>query len=60
MLQYSSKYDTCSVIDHEVRHNIVKVAVDPRDDSIYVLRTVKYLHVVLLSVLLLSFPITRC
>ena len=23
----------CSVIDHEFRHHIVKVAVDPRDDS---------------------------
>ena len=23
----------CSVIDHEFRHNIVKVAVDPRGDS---------------------------
>ena len=23
----------CSVIDHEFRHNVVKVAVDPRGDS---------------------------
>ena len=23
----------CPVINHEFRHNIVKVAVDPRDDS---------------------------
>ena len=23
----------CPVIDHEFRHNIVKVAVDPREDS---------------------------
>jgi len=23
----------CSVVDHEFRHNIVKVAVDPRGDS---------------------------
>ena len=27
------KLCVCPVIDHEFRHNIVKVAVDPRDDS---------------------------
>ena len=40
---YSVRYDdycqfnkfscVCPVIDHEFRHNIVKVAVDPRGDS---------------------------
>ena len=28
-----SVFKVCPVIDHEFRHNIVKVAVDPRGDS---------------------------
>ena len=29
----TSVFHVCPVIDHEFRHNIVKVAVDPRGDS---------------------------
>ena len=30
---YAKTFKACPVIDHEFRHNIVKVAVDPRGDS---------------------------
>ena len=29
----TSVFDVCPVIDHEFRHNIVKVSVSPRGDS---------------------------
>ena len=34
MKQFASFSCACPVIDHEFRHNIVKVAVDPRGDSV--------------------------
>ena len=37
--QFKSSPFVCLVIDHEFRHNIVKIAVDPRGDRLLTMKT---------------------